>query len=188
MKQVLLKKGQVIVEEVPAPIVKDNNVLVQVAYSCISTGTEISGVTSSGQSLLQRALKEPDKVKKASNLAKTQGISNAIARVKGKLDSVNPLGYSCAGVVIDVDRNIKDIKIGDRVACAGAGYANHAEIVCVPQNLVVKVPENLDLKQATSATLGAIAMQSVRRAVPNSGEVIAAIIKTKLSPFCNSWG
>ena len=73
MKQVLLKKGEVTVEEVPVPIMKDSNVLVQVAYSCISTGTEISGVTSSGQSLLQRALKEPDKVKKALSLAKTQG-------------------------------------------------------------------------------------------------------------------
>ena len=175
MKQVLLKKGEVIVEEVPTPIVKDNNILVQVAYSCISTGTEISGVTSSGQSLLQKALKEPEKVKKALNLAKTQGISNTIARVKGKLDSTRLIGCSCAGVVIDVGKNIKDIKIGDRVACAGAGYANHAEIVCVPKNLVVKVPHNLDLKEAASVTLGAIAMQGLRRAEVRLGENIAVI-------------
>jgi len=93
MKQVLLKKGEVIVEEVPAPIIKDNNILVQVAYSCISTGTEISGVSSSGESLLQRVLRGPDKVKKVLNLAKTQGISNTIAKVKGKSDSANRLGY-----------------------------------------------------------------------------------------------
>ena len=175
MKQVLLKKGEIIVEEVPAPIVKDNNVLVRVAYSCISTGTEISGVTSSGQSLLQKALKEPAKVKKALNLARTQGFLSTIARVKGKLDTANSVGYSCAGVVIDIDKNIKDIKIGDRVACAGAGHANHAEIVCVPQNLVVKVPHNVDFKEAASVTLGAIAMQGVRRIEPRLGENIAVI-------------
>jgi len=175
VKQVLLKKGEVTVEEVPTPIAKDNNVLVQIAYSCISTGTEISGVTSSGESLLQRALKEPDKVRKALDLAKRQGISTAITRVKGKLDTANPLGYSCAGVVIDIGKNTKDMKIGDRVACAGAGCANHAEIVCVPQNLVVKVPDNLNLKEAASVTLGAIAMQGLRRTKVRLGENIAVI-------------
>ena len=175
MKQVLLKKGEVTVEEVPTPIVKDNGILVQVAYSCISTGTEISGVTSSGQSLLRKALKEPEKVRKTLDLAKTQGISNTIARVKSRQDSTRPLGYSCAGVVISVGKNIKDIKIADRAACAGAGYANHAEIVCVPQNLTVKVPDDLELKEAASVTLGAIAMQGVRRAEPRLGENVAVI-------------
>lgn len=107
MKQVLLKKGQVTVEEVPAPVIKDNNVLVQVTYSCISTGTEISGLTSSGQSLLQRALKEPDKIRKALSLTKTQGISNTIAKVKGKLDSARPVGYSCAGKAIDIAKILR---------------------------------------------------------------------------------
>lgn len=130
MKQVLLKKGEITVEEVPAPIVKDNNVLVQVGYSCISAGTEISRVTSSRRSLLQRALKEPEKVSKVFNFARTHGIPSTIARVKDKVVAANSLGYSCAGVVVDVGKNVnKDIKIGDRVACAGAGYANHAEIV-----------------------------------------------------------
>jgi len=175
MKQVLLKKGEVIVEEIPAPMIRNSSVLVQVAYSCISTGTEISGVTSSGQSLLQKAVKEPDKIRKALNLAKTQGIANTIARVKGKFDFANSVGYSCAGVVIDVGKDIKDMKIGDRVACAGAGYANHAEIVCVPKNLVAKVPLGLDLKEAASVTLGAIAMQGLRRAKVRLGENIAVI-------------
>jgi len=175
MKQVLLKKGQVTVKEVPAPVVKDNNILVQAAYSCISTGTEISAVTSSGQSLLQKALKEPDKLKKALSLAKTQGIPNTIATVKGKLESTRPVGYSCAGKVIDIGENTKDIEIGNRVACAGAGYANHTEIVCVPQNLVIKVPCNLDFKEAASVTLGAIAMQGLRRAEVRLGESIAVI-------------
>lgn len=175
MKQVLLKKGKVTVEEVPTPVVKDNNILVQAVYSSISTGTEISAVTSSRQSLLQKALKEPDKLKKALNLAKTQGLSNTIARVEAKFDSASRLGYSCAGKVIAIGENIKDIEIGDRVACAGAGYANHAEIVCVPQNLVVKVPHSLDLKDAASVTLGAIAMQGLRRAEVRLGENIAVI-------------
>ncbi|MCK4830575.1 oxidoreductase, partial [bacterium] len=175
MRQVLLKKGQVIVGEVPAPIIRDKSILVQVAYSCISTGTEISGVTSSGESLLQRALKEPEKIKKALDLARSRSIPNTIAEAKAKLDSLYPLGYSCAGKVVDVGKNIEAIIVGDKVACAGAGYANHAEIVCVPQNLVVKAPHNLDLRDAASVTLGAIAMQGIRRAEVRLGENIAVI-------------
>jgi len=175
MRQVLLKKGQVIVGEVPAPIIRDNSILVQVAYSCISTGTEISGVTSSGESLLQRALKEPEKIKKALDLARSRSIPNTIAEAKAKLDSLYPLGYSCAGKVVDIGKKIVHIKIGDKVACAGTGYANHAEIVCVPQNLAVKAPHNLDLRDAASVTLGAIAMQGIRRAEVRLGENIAVI-------------
>jgi len=175
MKQLLIQKGKVTVEDVPAPTIRDNHILVRVAYSCVSTGTEISRITSSGQSPLQKALKEPDKLRKALSLAKTQGISNTIAKVKDKLHSATPLGYSCAGRVMDVSKNIKDIRIGDRVACAGGKYANHAEIVCVPQNLLAKVPRNLDLKEAASIALGAIAIQGLRRAEVRLGESIAVI-------------
>ena len=141
MKQVLIRKGEVEVEEVPAPLGSEGSVLVEVRYSLISVGTEISGVAASGGSLLQKALKQPEKVKKVVNMAETEGISKTIAKVKVELDSGHPIGYSCAGVVIDAGKNIKDIKIGDRVA--GAGKANHAKIVSVPRNLVVRVPDNM---------------------------------------------
>ncbi|MBC8228138.1 hypothetical protein H8E77_01155 [bacterium] len=173
MKQLFVKKGQVIIEDVPPPLVDDGSVLVEVKYSLISAGTETAGITASGESLLRKVLKQPEKVKKVLNMAKGQGLSQTAAQVKDKLESAaTPIGYSCSGVVIDVGENIRDIKIADRVACAGAGYANHAEIVCVPRNLVVKVPENLDLKEAASVTLGSIAMQGVRQANPTFGELM----------------
>jgi threonine dehydrogenase-like Zn-dependent dehydrogenase len=178
MKQLLIKKGQIVVEDVPSPLVENGSVLVKVNYSLISAGTEMTGVTASGESLLRKALKQPEKVKKVLDMAKAQGISKTIDQVKGKLDSGSsgtPTGYSCSGIVIDVGESIDDIQIGDNVACAGAGYANHAEFVCVPRNLVVKVPDNLGLKEAASATLGSIAMQGVRRANPTFGETIAVI-------------
>ena len=175
MKQVLIKRGQIIIEDVPLPIVDKGSVLVKVKYSLISAGTESAGVAASGESILKKALKQPDKVKQILSMVKTQGLSETIDKVKGKLESANPTGYSCAGIVIDVGENVRDIKTGDRVACGGAGYANHAEIVCVPRNLVVKMPDGLDLKQAASVTLGAIAMQGVRRAAPTFGETVAVI-------------
>ena len=175
MKQVLIKKGEVAVEEVPAPILKENSVLVKVAYSVISAGTELSGISTSKESLLKKAMKDPEKVRKALNLAKIQGFSKTLSTIKDTLESPHSLGYSCSGVVIDINRNIEEVKIGDRVACAGAGYANHAEVVCVPKNLVVKVPQSLDLKEASSVTLGAIAMQGLRRAKVSLGENIAVI-------------
>jgi len=164
MKQILLKNAEITVEEVPAPIVEDGKVLVQVAYSCLSSGTEISTVNSSRRSLLQTTLKEPKKIQEAFKFAKTHGgISNTVARVKDKLGAAKSLGYSCAGVVVDVGRNLnKDTRIGDRVASAGTGHANHAEIACIPRNLAARVPDNLDLKEAPSVTVGAIAMQGLR--------------------------
>ena len=175
MKQVLIQQGSIILEDVPPPVVDDGSVLVKVKYSLISTGTEIARVTATGESILQRALKHPEKVKQAFNMVKTLGFSETIDKIRGKLEPACPIGYSCAGIAIGVGENIGNVKIGDRVACAGGGYANHAEIVCVPQNLVVKMPDNLDFRQSASAALGAIAMQGVRRATPTFGETIAVI-------------
>lgn len=104
-----------------------------------------------------------------------QGIQKTIAKVRGKLGAGTPMGYSCSGVVVQVGKSITDIEPGQRVACAGAGKANHAEIVLVPRNLVVKVPDGCDLRDATSVTLGSIAMQGVRRADPRLGEIVAVI-------------
>ena len=175
MKQVLLTRGGVIVDNVPAPLLDDDGILVEVAYSFISVGTEMSGVNQAQKSFVKQAVEQPEKVKKLIDHFRQQGVQKTIAKVREKVDTETPLGYSCSGVVIQVGKNIKDIEPGQRVACAGAGKANHAEIVLVPRNLIVQVPEGCRLRDAASVTLGAIAMQGVRQADPRLGEIVAVI-------------
>lgn len=175
MKQVLIKRGQAVVEEVPAPIVGENEVLVQVHYSCISAGTELLGVKGSGIPLYKRALEEPQNVKKVLEMIRNQGLAKTVAVLKTKLESGSPTGYSASGIVLDVGEDIKDIRRGDKAACAGAGIANHAEFIAVPRNLLVKVPEGLSLDIASTVTMGSIAMQGVRRTDPKLAEFIAII-------------
>jgi predicted dehydrogenase/threonine dehydrogenase-like Zn-dependent dehydrogenase len=175
LKQVLIKRGQAIVEDVPAPLVEDGEILVEVAYSLISAGTESVSVSSSGESLLRKAINQPLNVLKVIDLVKTQGISKTRSIIKGALESGYPTGYSCSGTVLKTGKGITDIKPGERVACAGAGKANHAEVVLVPGNLCVKIPGGCDTSDAASVTLGAIAMQGVRRADVKLGERIAVI-------------
>ncbi|MDH4233141.1 MAG: bi-domain-containing oxidoreductase [Nitrospirota bacterium] len=170
MKQVLIKRGQAIVEEVPSPKVEAGHVLVETEYSCISIGTEMSGVKEGAKSLLQRAIEHPEQVVLAARMAVEQGIGRTLSVVRGVLESGYPTGYSAAGTVREVGAGITDFKIGDRVACAGAGIANHAEILNMPGNLLVKIPENLDFREASTVTLGAIALQGIRRANPTLGE------------------
>jgi len=140
MKQVLVRQGQAVVEEVPAPLVEPGTVLVRVERSCISVGTEMSGLRGSGVSLWRRALADPDKVRKALQMVATQGLSHTRSVVEGKLQAGSPTGYSAAGEVVEAGEGVDDLRPGDFVACAGAQYANHAEIVRVPRNLVVAVP------------------------------------------------
>lgn len=175
MKQILIKKGKAIVDEIPAPTVSPGNVLVKVAYSCISAGTEMTGIKSSGQTIIQRALRQPQNIKKGLNMIKQKGILKTKNILQSTLESGSPTGYSAAGTVVEVGAQVKDIKIGDRVACAGAGYANHAEYIEIPKNLVVKIPKDLSFKEASTVTLGSIAMQGVRRAEVKLGENIAII-------------
>lgn len=175
MKQVLIKSGKAIVEEIPAPLVEDKNILVKVAFSCVSIGTEVSGLKLSSMPLYKRALKQPENVKKVLEMVKAQGVKWTMDRVSGKLASGSPTGYSVSGVVIAVGASVDGYKVGDRVACGGAGIANHAEIVSVPVNLAVKIPNSLGFEDASSVTIGAIAMQGVRRANPTLGETVAVI-------------
>jgi len=175
MKQVLIRRGQVVVEEVPAPMVNENEVLVQVHYSCISKGTEIAGLTTSGTPLYKKVLSKPQNIKKALEMLRSEGVSRTIARVKGKFAQGSPTGYSASGVVLECGKEIKDLKPGNRVACAGAGISNHAEFIAVPRNLVIKVPDELTLDLASTVTLGSIAMQGVRRASPGLGEFVAVV-------------
>jgi predicted dehydrogenase/threonine dehydrogenase-like Zn-dependent dehydrogenase len=175
MIQALIKKGRVLPETVPAPVVSKESVLIKVVNSCISAGTEMSGVVSSGKSLIKRALEQPENVKKVLNMVKSEGILQAYAKIKGKLDSDSPTGYSISGVVLAAGVGVSTFKAGDPVAAAGAGYANHAEYVDVPENLVVKMPPGMDFKTASSVALGSIAMQGVRRADLKLGEFCTVI-------------
>lgn len=175
MRQALIRKGRVLPCEVPAPVVSPGSVLVKVVNSCISAGTELSGVAASGRSLVRQALEQPQKVAKALNMMRAEGVKKALARIKGKLDAGSPTGYSAAGVVLAVGAGVDDLRPGDRVAVAGAGYANHAEYVDVPRNLVMRLPDGLDFAPAATATLGGIAMQGVRRASLALGEHVVIL-------------
>lgn len=175
MKQVIIQKGHAVIEEVPAPQVEKGTILVRVKNSCISTGTEMSGVTASDMPLWKRALKNPDKLRKGMEMLATQGYTKTKNIIQGKLTFGFPTGYSAAGDVIEVGEGITDINKGERVACAGAQYAHHGEIIRVPRNLVVPVPNNVDYEEASTVTLGSIAMQGIRRANPTLGENIVVI-------------
>lgn len=175
MKQVLIQGGGVKVEEVPAPQVGDRNVLVRVEYSCVSVGTEMASVSMSGLPLYKRALKQPDNVKRVLEMMRDQGVKRTLDRVQGKLSAGSPTGYSAAGKVVAVGEMVNGFEVGDRVACAGAGIANHAELIDVPVNLAVKIPETVGADDASTVTLGAIAMQGVRRANPTLGEIFVVV-------------
>lgn len=175
MKQVLVKQGNVVLEQVPAPAVEAGAVLVKVGYSCISVGTEMSGIRASGVPLWKRALKQPDNVRKALQMVVAEGLGAATAQINDRLTAATPTGYSAAGVVVAVGSGVQEFRLGDRVACAGAQCAFHAEYISVPKNLTVSVDDRISLAQASTVTLGAIALQGVRRAMPTLGETFVVI-------------
>ena len=175
MKQVVIYKGEVQVEEVPAPLIQDGHVLVGVTYSLISTGTEMGVLSQARKSLPTKLINQPQKVIRLRQYLRQQGVRRTMAIVRDKLEEKLPLGYSCSGLVIAVGNGVNGLKPGDRVACAGTGYANHAEVVSVPKNLVVKVPMGCSLKHAASVALGSIALQGVRRADVRLGENVAVV-------------
>jgi predicted dehydrogenase/threonine dehydrogenase-like Zn-dependent dehydrogenase len=173
MIQVIAKKGKVIGEDVPLPSVSEGSALIKVMYSCISAGTEVSMVRASEKSLIKRALEQPDNIKKVFNMVRSLGIVETFEKIRGRSKIGSVLGYSLSGIVMAVGGGVKDFKVGDRVACAGAGVANHAEYVDVPKKLIVRIPNELGLQEASTVALGAIAMQGVRRANISLGEYVA---------------
>ncbi len=179
MKQIINVRKSISVEEVPEPLCGDNEVLVANVYSLISAGTERHSIEMRSKDMLtlSKDMKKerPDLVNKVKKIMKSQGIIATYKLVKEKLNEPNILGYSSAGIVIDVGKNVKSLKVGDRVACGGGGYAVHAEIISVPENLCVKVPDNVPLKSAAYTTVGAIALQGVRRADVRVGESVVVI-------------
>lgn len=175
MKQVLISAGKVRLEQVPAPLVEPGALLIRMDHSCISIGTEMSGVKSSGLPLWKRALRQPQHVKKVVDMLMTDGLAQTRKLVQERLGVELPTGYSGAGTVLEVGEGVDEFAVGDRVACAGAQCAFHAEVVRVPRNLVVPVPDAVGLDVASSVALGAIAMQGVRRASPTLGETFVVI-------------
>ncbi len=175
MKQALILGGGVVVEEVPAPQVGRKNILVRVESSCVSVGTELGSVKTSGTPFYKRALQQPENVKRVIGMARDYGIKRTVEKVRGRLATGIPVGYSAAGVVIEVGADAEGFAVGDKVACAGAGIANHAEIIDVPVNLAVRIPDGVGFPQASTVALGSIALQGVRRAAPTLGETVAVI-------------
>lgn len=170
MKQAIIKKGKVLAENIPAPLVSEGAVLIKVVNSCISAGTEMASVSSSGTPVFQRVLKQPEKVAKIMKMARSEGIMKIYKQVKGEIDAGLPVGYSVSGVVIAIGEGVTEFGVGDRVAAAGGGLAYHAEYVDVPVNLVVKIPGKLSYRESSSVALGAIALHGVRRAGLELGE------------------
>ena len=159
----------------PAPACDRNGILAATTASLVSAGTEKMIVDIAKKSLLGKAKARPDLVKQVIGKMQQEGVKNTLEKVFAKLDSPIPLGYSCAGEVIEVGDAVDGVSIDDRVACGGAGYANHAEVNYIPKNLCVKISDIVDDIDASFVTVGAIALQGVRQAEPNLGECIAVI-------------
>ena len=172
MKQVFFDgKGKVHLKDVPAPQCDNGHVLVRVANSIISTGTE-SMALAGGGSLLRQAFRRPDLARRTLRFATEQGVRAAVGLVRSASESWFPTGYSAAGTIEEIGGGVTSFAVGDRVACAGAGHANHAEFITVPVNLSVNIPEGLPFREACFATVGSIALQGVRRAQPTLGETV----------------
>ncbi|OFX14219.1 MAG: hypothetical protein A2Z18_08045 [Armatimonadetes bacterium RBG_16_58_9] len=176
MKQVLqYTNGELRVDDVPPPALNKGGVLVASRCSVVSAGTEKMTMDLAKKSLVGKALERPDLVKQVIHKMKTEGFSSTLQKVRGKLDAPIPLGYSCAGTVVAVAEDVDCFRVGDRVACAGQGYASHAEVVFVPKNLCVTIPECVSFEQAAYVTVGAIAMQGVRVADLTLGETVMIV-------------
>ena len=177
MKQILenLRDGSIRVEDVPPPQLRDGFVLVRNRHSLISSGTEGGTLKLGRMGLLAKARARPEQALKVWQLARTQGPFTAYAVAQHALDMPLALGYSCAGQVIGVGLGVNNVRVGDLVACAGQGQASHAEVVCVPRRLCVPIPTGIGTERAAFATVGAIALQSLRIADLRLGDNVVVL-------------
>ena len=177
MKQILqnYKTGELRLADVPRPALRAGGVLVATRASLISAGTEKMKVDVAKKNLLGKAMERPDQVRKVIESVRQQGLLQTYEKVMNKLDTPTPLGYSSAGVVLEAGREASEFQAGDRVACAGAGYAVHADVAYVPRNLVVRMGADTPFERAAFTTLGAIALQGVRQAEIRLGEDVVVI-------------
>ena len=177
MKQLLqnIKNGTTTIEEVPVPTPREGMALVKVAASLVSAGTERMVVEFAEKSLVGKARSRPDLVKQVLDKAKREGVVPTMQAAFNRLDQPMALGYSSAGTIVALGANMQGFKVGQRVACAGGGYASHAEYNVIPRNLLTPLPENVDFESAAFTTLGAIALHGFRLAEPQIGENVAII-------------
>src|SRR5215210_328231 len=177
MKQLLqnVKNGNSTVEDVPVPSPREGQVLVKTEASLVSAGTERMVVEFAEKSLVGKARSRPDLVKQVIDKARREGLVHTAQAAFNRLDQPMALGYSSAGTIIALGEGMQGFKIGQRVACAGGGYAVHAEYNVVPRNLLTPLPETVDFETAAFTTLGAIALHGFRLAEPQIGENVAVI-------------
>lgn len=169
------KSGEVDTYNIPAPELRPGGILVRTHFSAISAGTERATLELSSKSLVQKAMARPELARQVIDYARQNGIRAAYQRVQSKLETLTTMGYSCAGEVIAVAGDVTEFAVGDRVACAGGGFANHCEINFVPRNLAVRIPDGVSTAAAALTTIGAIAMQGIRQARLEVGETVAVI-------------
>ena len=181
MKQLLqnVSNGKAQVVDVPAPRVGPGDLLVRVHSSLISAGTERSVVEFAEKNLLRKAMSRPDLVRQVLDKARREGFLSTYDAVRNRLDTDMALGYSNAGEVIAVGTGVDGFKVGDRVACCGGGFASHAELVRIPRNLAAKIPpgknHEVSFEEAAFVTVAAIALQGLRLAELQLGEVVVVI-------------
>src|SRR3989441_9353468 len=178
MKQVIIepRHGSIGVVDLPEPALRPGMLLVRNAFSVVAPGSERSAVKTGRDSLLATARARPDLVRRVLDTVRREGVLAAYRKVQARLDELRPLGYASAGTVVAVGAGLETLfRHGDRVACAGAGYASHAEVVSVPASLAARVPPDVGLEAAAFATLGAVALHGVRQARPALGERVAVI-------------
>jgi predicted dehydrogenase/threonine dehydrogenase-like Zn-dependent dehydrogenase len=171
MKQLAqYQDGRLELQDVPSPVAPPGGILVRTTCSVISPGTEKMKVEQARMSLLQKAKARPDQVRKVIETARTLGWKSALEKVRNRLESPSPLGYSAAGVVVAVDELNTRFRVGDRVACGGAECAFHAEMIAVPDLLAATIPEGVEEWQAAYTTLASISMEAVRQSGARLGE------------------
>jgi predicted dehydrogenase len=177
MKQLLqnIKTGKSTVEEVPIPTPREGQALVKVEASLVSAGTERMVVEFAEKSLVGKARSRPDLVKQVLDKARREGLLNTAQAAFNRLDQPMALGYSSSGTIVKLGKGMQGFKVGQRVACAGGGFAVHAEYNVVPRNLLTPLPKNVDFEFAAFTTLGAIALHGFRLAEPQIGENVAVI-------------
>jgi polar amino acid transport system substrate-binding protein len=180
MKQLVqsMRQGTVDVLDVPSPQLREGGVLVRTAASLLSAGTERAALDFAKRSLIDKARSRPDLVKQVVQKARRDGMTQALSVALSRLDRPMAPGYACAGTVIETD--LAEFAVGDRVACAGAGYATHAEINFIPKNLTVPIPKRpsgewVGFDEAAFTTLGAIALHGVRLGQPQLGDKAVVI-------------
>src|SRR5262245_18252921 len=177
MKQVLQHPGRGVLRvlDVPPPALLPGRVLVRNRFSAVSSGTERQMLEFGRRSLLGKALARPDLARKVIAAAKNEGISEAIRQARGRQHLDTPLGYSSAGTVIDVAREVTGFTIGDRVSCSGSGFACHAEIVSGPAQLCAPNPDGVSETDAAFGAVGAISLHALELADLKEGDLVAII-------------